>query len=220
MYEVISEVPNSTIDKGNRVAHVTIIHLMNRLQKLQPEGIFSVAISKSFFKPLSLLVFSSALFISPVAFCGTVPKGDLFFGYSRTGTDTFYPNVGALNGWDAAAHLKLHMPFLGIEGDVAHYGLGANSSIPRTTTYLFGPRATVGLLGTKVFAHALVGGKHSANSGGPTPISSNGYAYMLGGGLDFPIFPFFAWRIAGDYTGVPAAGGTPARFSTGIVFRF
>jgi hypothetical protein len=38
-----------------------------------------------------------------------------------------------------------------------------------------------------------------------------------------PIAPFFAWRFAGDYLNAPTllpAGGTPARFSTGLVFRF
>ena len=173
-----------------------------------------------FLKAFLLFLCCSALILPASAAPGPLPKGDLFFGYSRTGTDTFTTNVGALNGWDAAAHLKLHAPFIGIEGDVSHYGLGANLTIPRTTTYLFGPRVTFALLRTRVFAHALVGGKHSANSGGPTPVSANGYAYMLGGGLDVPIIPFFAWRIAGDYTGVPAHAGTPARFSTGLVFRF
>ena len=178
-----------------------------------------MATANPLFKAFFLLLSCSDLILPASAASGPLPKGDLFFGYSRTGTDTYVINGGALNGWDAAGHLKLHAPFIGIEGDVSHYGLGANLTIPRITTYLFGPRVTVGLLRTKVFAHALVGGKHLANSGGPTPVSHNGYAYLLGGGLDLPIFPFFAWRIAGDYTGV-SAGGTPARFSTGLVFRF
>jgi len=165
--------------------------------------------------------------IIPLSFASSVaaqiPKGDVYLGYSRTGTDTFYSNVGGLNGWELAGHIKLHKPFLGIEGDVAHYGLGANSAVPRTTTVIFGPRITLGALGPKVFAHALLGGEHSANSGGATPISGGAVAYALGGGLDVPIAPFFAWRVAGDYihaVGRSPAGGTPARFSTGLVFRF
>ena len=152
-----------------------------------------------------------------------VPKGDAYFGFTRTGTDTFYPNVGGLNGWEGALHVKLHKPFIGIEGDVSHYGLGANSTVPRTTTFMAGPRITVGVLGPKIFAHALAGGEHSANSGGPTPISADALAWALGGGLDVPIAPFFAWRVAGDYIhahGYSPANGTPARFSTGLVFRF
>ena len=62
-----------------------------------------------------------------------------------------------------------------------------------------GPRLTAGAFGTKVFAHALFGGEHSANGGGPTPISAGAFSYALGGGLDVPIAPFFSWRVAGDY---------------------
>ena len=132
-----------------------------------------------------------------------VPKGDVYIGFSRTGNDTFYPNAGGLNGWEGAMHVKLHKPFLGVEGDLSHYGIGANSSVPRTTVFMLGPRITVGALGPKVYAHALLGGEHSANSGGPTPISGGAMAYALGGGLDVPIAPFFAWRVAGDYLRAP-----------------
>lgn len=152
-----------------------------------------------------------------------LPKGDLFLGFSRTGNDTFYPNVGGLNGWEASGYLKIRKPFLGVEADVSHYGLGADSAVPRTTTFLAGPRVTVGFAGIHVFAHGLVGGEHSANSGGPVAVSQGGLAYALGGGLDFPIAPFFAWRIQGDRITAPTISpseGTPARFSTGLVFRF
>jgi hypothetical protein len=170
------------------------------------------------------LVISSYLLLSmSLAARAQVPKGDVYIGYSRTGTDTFYPGVGGLNGCEGALHVKVRKPFLGVEGDLSHYGLGTDSSVPRTTVFIFGPRITLGALGPKVFAHALVGGEHSANGGGPTPISGGALAYALGGGLDVPIAPFFAWRAAGDYIKAPTqspAGSTPARFSTGLVFRF
>lgn len=187
------------------------------------KGFHLVTISKQFFRTLTLFVFLSALFLSPAAFGGPVPQGDVYVGYSRTGSDTFYPNVGGLNGWEGAMHVKLHMPFVGVEGDLSHYGLGTNSTVPRTTAFIFGPRVTLGALGPKIFVHALIGGEHSANSSGPTPISSTALASALGGGVDLPIAPFFAWRVAGDYlhaVGHSPAGGTPARFSTGIVVRF
>jgi hypothetical protein len=152
-----------------------------------------------------------------------VPKGDVYLGFSRTGNDTFYSNVGGLNGWEGALHVKLHKPFLGAEGDLSHYGIGANSSVPRTTIFMVGPRLTLGALGPKVYAHALLGGEHSANSGGPVSISGGAMAYALGGGLDVPIAPFFAWRVAADYLRAPTqapSGSTPARVSTGLVFRF
>lgn len=171
----------------------------------------------------SFLLACSAILLSaaPVALA-QIPKGDIFLGYSRLGSDAFFPNVGGLNGWEAAAHFKV-MPFIGLEGDVAHYGVGADAVIPRTTTFLAGPRVSVGALGLKVFAHGLIGGEHSANSGGAVRISENSFTYALGAGADIPLLPFFAWRIQGDRISAPSLspnGGTQARFTTGIVFRF
>ncbi|MGH9598322.1 MAG: hypothetical protein ACRD27_00545 [Terracidiphilus sp.] len=149
-------------------------------------------------------------------------KNDAFFGYSRTGNNTFYSNVGGLNGWEGAVQIHLHT-FLGVEGDVARYGMGSASTVPRTTTVMFGPRITLGAMGFKIFVHGLVGGQHSANSGGPTPISGGSLIYALGGGVDVPIAPFFAWRVAVDRISAPTLSpgdGTPMRFGTGLVFRF
>ena len=165
---------------------------------------------------------SVVLLLSCASALAQIPKGDLFFGYSRLGSDAFYPNVGGLNGWEAAAHFKVR-PFIGFEGDVAHYGMGASSVVPRTTTILLGPRVTVGALGFKLFAHGLIGGEHSANSSGPVRISGGTFAYALGAGADIPIAPFFAWRIQGDRISAPTqspSNGTHARFTTGLVFRF
>lgn len=146
---------------------------------------------------------------------------DAFFGYSRTGSDTFYPNTGGLNGWDADVQIHLH-PFLGAEGDVAHYGIGARASAPKTTTVMVGPRLTLGALGVRVFVHGLVGGEHSANSAG-APVSGGALIYALGGGVDVPVFPFFAWRVAGDRISAPTqspSSGSKDRFTTGLVLRF
>jgi len=170
-----------------------------------------------------LLVFSSILLSLPPAAQAQVPKGDLFFGYSRTGNDTFYPNVGGLSGWEATGHFKIRKPFLGVEGDVAHYALGANSSVPRTTTVLFGPRVTLGAAGIKIFGHGLLGGEHSANNNNNPSISGGTFAYALGVGVDLPLVPFFAWRVQVDRLSAPSqspSGATHARFTTGIVLRF
>jgi len=168
---------------------------------------------------ISAIFLAACLLAAPAAHAAS---NDVFFGYSRTGNDTFYPNVGGLNGWDAALHIHT-APFLGIEADVSHYGMGASATVPRTTSVLFGPRFTVGAAGVRIFAHGLIGGEHSANSGGGVHISGGSFAYALGGGLDVPIAPFFAWRVEGDRISAPAvspSNGTPVRFSTGLVFRF
>jgi hypothetical protein len=147
---------------------------------------------------------------------------DAFIGYSRLGSDAFYPNVGGLNGWEGALHIHV-APFVGVEGDVAHYGLGANAVVPRTTTVLFGPRVSVKALGINLFVHGMVGGEHSANSDGGVHISHGALAYDFGGGVDLPILPFFAWRFSGDHISAPTdspSGGSHQRFNTGLVFRF
>jgi hypothetical protein len=169
------------------------------------------------------LFLTGILFVSTAAAHAVSLHGhDAFIGYSRLGSDAFYPNVGGLNGWEGALHLHLK-PFLGVEGDVAHYGLGADAVVPRTTTFLIGPRVTVGALGIHLFAHGLIGGEHSANSGSGVHISEGAFAYALGGGVDLPILPFFAWRFSADHINAPSvspSGGTKARFNTGLVFRF
>jgi len=152
------------------------------------------------------------------------PKGDVFLGFSRLGTNTFYPNAGGLNGLEGTAHLKLRR-FIGIEADVAHYGYGSSSDVPRTTTVMFGPRVTIGALGVRAYAHALIGGEHSSNSSGVNGVNidAGAFSYALGGGVDVPVFPFFAWRVNGDYIAAPTLSTQDAvkgRISTGLVFRF
>jgi hypothetical protein len=159
--------------------------------------------------------------LAGVAGAQSLHNSDAYFGYSRLGSDTFYPNVGGLNGWNAAVHIHVR-PFLGAEGDVAHYGLGADTSVPRTTSFLFGPRVTLKALGVGLFAHGLIGGEHSANNGGVS-ISASNFAYALGGGVDLPLLPFFAWRVGADRITAPNLSpgeGQKFRFNTGLVLRF
>lgn len=165
------------------------------------------------------------LFMIPLAVTAApgpqLHNSDVFFGYSRTGSDTFSQGAGGLNGWEGTLHIHM-APFLGGEADVAEYGMGSSNTTPRTTTVLFGPRLTVKAAGVALFAHGLVGIEHSANNSSSQPVSNTGLAYALGGGLDIPIFPFFSWRFQGDRissTDSPAEG-TKARFTTGLVFRF
>ena len=118
--------------------------------------------------------------------------------------------------------VKLHKPFLGVEGDVSQYGWGASSSVPRTTAVLFGPRVTVGGLGFHAYLHGLAGLEHSANSAG-VHISDTKPAYALGGGVDIPIAPLFGWRVGADYinqTSAPRDTSNHVRFTTGLVFHF
>ena len=169
------------------------------------------------------------LFVLPLAILATAalpvhalgPGGDVYFGYARSGSNNFVVNTPAENGWEAAGHIHL-FPFVGAEADLAHYGVGAPTNDPRTTTVMFGPRVTVGAAGIHVFAHGLVGVAHSYTVGGPLSYSRNDLAGALGGGADIRILPFFAWRIGGDYitTNNAPSNASHGRFATGIVFRF
>jgi hypothetical protein len=177
------------------------------------------------YKYISKYALILIVLLAPIsAFAAPEPKvhgSDVFFGYSRTGNDTFAKGAGGLNGWEGALHIHF-APFLGGEADVSQYGLGSGSATPHTTDVLFGPRLTLKVLGVRPFAHVLAGVEHTANSGSATPVSNTGLSYALGGGVDIPIFPFFAWRFAGDRissTESPAEG-TKARFTTGLAFRF
>ena len=170
-----------------------------------------------------LLCVLTAVFVLSLPLLAQIPKGDIGFGYSRTGSDIFYPNTPGLNGWDldGQVHWK---PFIGIEGDVAHYGMGANAIVPRTTTVLFGPKVSVGPPAIQVFGHVLVGGEHSSNNGAaPTPISGGAFAYAYGAGADLPLAPFLRWRLQLDHLSAPSQSpsqGTHVRFTAGVVFRF
>ena len=161
------------------------------------------------------------MFTASTAVAQSLHNSDAYFGYSRLGTDTFYPNVGGLNGWNAAVHIHMK-PFLGAEGDVVHWGLGADASVPQTTSYLFGPRVTLKAAGIALFAHGLIGGEHSANNGSLS-INGGAFAYAVGGGVDLPLLPFFAWRVGADRITAPSLSPSDAqkyRLNTGLVLRF
>lgn len=167
-----------------------------------------------------LVLVSAAIFALPTAARAIGPGGDLYFGYSRLGANAFHANVPALNGWEAEGQFSF-IPLLGVDLDVAHYGLGADSTLPHTTTAMIGPRLTLGAAGVHVFAHALAGGAHSTNSG--NIISSTSLTVDAGAGIDFRLVPFFAWRINGDFIEAPNQSPSTAdryRFGTGLVFRF
>lgn len=175
------------------------------------------------FPRISLLFTFGAILSSLPSPARAAAKGDVSLGYTRAGSNIFYPNTAGLNGWDLDGRIHLK-PFISVEADVAHYGLGANAVVPRTTSVLFGPKLSAGTAGFRFFGHFLVGGEHSSNNGTqPTPISGGAFTYALGAGADIPIAPLFAWRVQADRLSAPnqsPSGATHARFVTGIVFRF
>ena len=171
------------------------------------------------FRRLRIAVLVCLMLLIPAAASAIVPKADAFLGFSRLGNNTFYANAGALNGWEGALNVKVRR-FVGIEGDLSHYGVGAPASTQHTTVLLFGPRVTVGAARVHVFVHALGGGEHSSNNSG---LSEGAPVVSFGGGGDVPVAPFCGLRVSADWLTAPGktpSGAARARFSAGIVFRF
>ncbi|MDR3722955.1 MAG: hypothetical protein P4K83_00520 [Terracidiphilus sp.] len=157
--------------------------------------------------------------LAPVMAVAATPKADVSIGYSRLGKDTFHAGAGGLNGWEGSLNVKVK-PFVGIEGDVARYGMGASDSTPHSTVVMFGPRVTVGGAGVHVFVHALAGAEHTSNYAG---LSETGPAVSFGGGGDVRIAPFFAVRGSADWLDAPGktpSGASRARYTVGLVCRF
>jgi hypothetical protein len=168
----------------------------------------------------AFIVLPLCLLALPAAARAAGPDSDVYFGYSRLGANAFHANTPGLNGWEAEGQVKF-IPFIGVDGDLAHYGLGAAGTLPHTTTVMIGPRLTVGAAGVHVYGHALFGAEHSSNSGGI--ISSTAITVDAGAGVDFRLLPMFAWRVNGDYINAPNQSPGSAdhyRFGTGLVFRF
>jgi len=153
-------------------------------------------------------------------------KADVYFGYSRVGANLYAPNTPGMNGWQAAAHFKI-VPFVGIEGDVSHYGQSPLGFTEHVTLVMFGPRVTVHAAGLSVFAHGLGGLVHETETVTTFPqVGYNAAGYALGAGADVPIFLGLKFRVTGDYLGnsnAPGAGSqAPAhyRFGVGLAYHF
>ena len=149
-------------------------------------------------------------------------KTDVYFGYSRVGANLYSPNTPGMNGWQLAMHVK-PLPFVGVEGDVSHYGVNAGAGSQHVTQVMFGPRVTVGTLGISVFAHALGGFNHfSSTVVSGFSSSYTGTSYALGGGADFPIFLGLKIRATGDYLGNNNApsGASHYRIGFGVAYHF
>lgn len=174
---------------------------------------------------LSLFLGALLFSLGPSAQAKSV-SGDAYFGYSRAGANLYSPNTAGMNGWQVAAHVK-PMPFLGIEGDVSHYGADVGAGSQHATLIMFGPRLTVHGAGFSVFAHGLAGTVHfSSNAVAFLPgISYNAASYALGGGVDLPVFLSLKLRVTGDYLGntdAPSSQYSPShyRLGAGVAWHF
>jgi hypothetical protein len=156
------------------------------------------------FSLVSILSFAALLFIAAAPRANALgPHGDLYAGYSR-----LWDSTTGNNGWQVDGHIKV-APFLGAEAGVSGY---SDSGGGNTYLYLFGPRATVSVRRTHLFAHFLIGGNHASGF--------NEFIYAVGGGVDIGLIPHLGWRFAGDGLREPSASAGAGQFTTGPVLRF
>jgi hypothetical protein len=183
--------------------------------------------------------------ILAVSALAQVPGGNIYAGYSYLRADLSSPSANSfnntnLNGWNASGEVKL-LPWI---GGVADFGgnYGESTFTPscevilpcpapfqakvRVNTYLFGPRVSISLGKIRPFAEVLVGAGqiHGRGSSGTFNLSTSdtALATAVGGGLDYKLIPFLAWRLQGDYlhTRFFNTHQNNFRLSTGIVLRF
>ncbi len=183
----------------------------------------------------SLIAILGLVFVAGSAMA-QIPSGNVFFGYSYSNVDLASLGRAGTNGWEATAEGKV-LPLLGIVADFSsHYGtkdttvFPPNPLCPRVCeplvvpesltehNYLFGPRLGVPIGKFRPFAEALFGISQVHIGGG----SDTSFATALGGGLDYRLIHFLAWRVQGDYVQSRFFSNTQnnVRISTGIVLRF
>ena len=162
-----------------------------------------------------------------------VPKGNIFAGYSYAKADIGSGSRSNLNGWNASLEGKL-FPFIGVVADVSgHYGnqtdacpVLAGGNCPgdgRLLTAMFGPRVSVSVGKLRPFAEALFGVSHlKVDFPSGSSSSDTSFASAYGGGIDYHLLPFFAWRVEADALRTSFSSGTQngLRISTGVVFNF
>ncbi len=146
------------------------------------------------------------------------PKAEVFGGYQYS-----RQNSTNLNGWNGSLTGNFN-PWFGLTADLsgAYHSEGGVGF--RSYTYTFGPTiASRNFERFTPFAHALFGGFHqSADAGSMSLGTANGFALILGGGVDADLSPRVAVRVGQlDYMRFHANGGSSNifRYSAGIVFR-
>jgi len=178
-------------------------------------------------RKFNLILVASLISLASKAYAGDT--ADAYFGYSRAGANLYAANSPAMNGWQLTAHIK-PMPFVGIEGDVSHYGQSGPGYSQHVTLAMFGPRVTVAARGISFFVHGLGGFVHETATVTIYPsVSYSATSYAFGGGTDLPLFHSLKLRVTADYLGnskAPSPSGiaegsvSHSRIGAGLVYHF
>ncbi len=147
-------------------------------------------------------------------------KVDLFGGYQYTRIGG--PGGVNANGWNAALTGNVNRWF-GVTADFSGTYKGVGGISANAYTYTFGPTVTLRNERVSPFAHALFGGFRASAGLGGSSTSTNGFAMLMGGGIDVKATPRVSIRVfQADWIMWRTQGITEkknARISAGLVFR-
>jgi hypothetical protein len=168
-------------------------------------------------------IIAVSLLVSLTAVAQDAPKAELFGGYQYTRLNPNGAGTGFnFNGWNASLTGNANKWF-GVTGDFSGIYKSISGVSVKAYTYTFGPTFAVRKSeAVTPFVHALFGGFHaSANFAGA---STDGFAMMIGGGVDAKLSQHLALRaVQFDWVMLRDSGVTEnknVRVSTGLVFRF
>jgi hypothetical protein len=160
------------------------------------------------------------LVLSLTAVAADYPKGEFFGGYQYSHLEG---GINA-NGFEFALSGNVNRWF-GVTGDIGSAYWKDNGISLDTYTYTFGPKFS---FRTKErytpFAHVLIGGFHDTAALNSVNSSIDGFATLLGGGVDFKVAPRIAVRMPQfDWFLAHQGGSTSSknvRLSFGVVVGF
>ena len=146
------------------------------------------------------------------------PTVEVFGGPSVMRNGATAPSFSLYGGWQAQASYNFNS-HVGVTTDFGGQYRSISGSRVSQYEYLFGPRFTARANRATLFAHALVGANTLRASGR----STNGFAWAVGGGLDYNVSQHFSIRmIQADYlrTRLSNSWFNDARLGVGVVFKF
>ena len=163
-------------------------------------------------------------------------KAEVFGGYqyTRFGSPCSGCSGANANGWDTSLTGNLNNWF-GVAADFSGAYASPSGVALHTYTYTFGPQVTMRRGGGFTpFAHALFGGFHTSADfsslfGSGATASTNGFAFMLGGGADVKIAKSmdlraiqFDWLSLhdNDLARLGTSLNKNVRIATGVVLHF
>jgi len=168
-----------------------------------------------------LILILSVVLLGAQLYAADEPKVELFGGYQ-------YTRIGGAegvnaNGWNGAITGYMN-DWFGLEADFSGAYKSFGGANLNAHTYTFGPVFAAAGDRAKPFAHALFGGFHASAGFQGEGASVNGFAMMLGGGVDIKASDHISVRaVQADWILWRAEGVTEktnGRVSAGLVFRF